>query len=226
MPVQLTKRRKPEPEQASPWPHRNHRRAGLGRSRHRRRRLRPRCLRLPAQCGRQDPLRCRHDLLRSKASADGSVTRARATIKPVMDGAMTKRSSSISPASRPDIERIAVSVTIYDAETRRQNFGMVSNAFIRVVNKADGTENRALRSVERCFRRDRHGLRRNLSTTRALQANGSSRRSVRVMRAALARWLSSSESTSAKTGGDKTWKCRTTGAGLRSPLWCAMSGSH
>ncbi|MGE7625082.1 TerD family protein [Viridibacillus sp. NPDC096237] len=32
------------------------------------------------------------------------------------------------------IERVAFTVTIHDAEARRQNFGMVSNAFIRVVN--------------------------------------------------------------------------------------------
>ena len=39
-----------------------------------------------------------------------------------------------------NIERIAFTVTIYDAETRRQNFGQVSNAFIRLVNESDGSE--------------------------------------------------------------------------------------
>lgn len=39
-----------------------------------------------------------------------------------------------------DIERIAFCVTIHDAESRRQNFGMVSNAFIRVVDDASGKE--------------------------------------------------------------------------------------
>ena len=33
-----------------------------------------------------------------------------------------------------DIERIAFTVTIYDADVRRQNFGQVSNAFIRIVD--------------------------------------------------------------------------------------------
>ena len=33
-----------------------------------------------------------------------------------------------------DVHRIAICVTIHDAEGRRQNFGMVSNAFVRVVN--------------------------------------------------------------------------------------------
>jgi tellurium resistance protein TerD len=39
-----------------------------------------------------------------------------------------------------DIQRIAVAVTIHDADNRRQNFGMVQNAFIRVVNDADNKE--------------------------------------------------------------------------------------
>ncbi|MDE5556437.1 MAG: TerD family protein [Ruminococcus sp.] len=33
-----------------------------------------------------------------------------------------------------NIEKIAFTVTIYDADNRRQNFGQVSNAFIRIVN--------------------------------------------------------------------------------------------
>ena len=40
----------------------------------------------------------------------------------------------------PEVERIIVAVSIYDADTRGQNFGSVRNAFIRVVNQADGTE--------------------------------------------------------------------------------------
>lgn len=39
-----------------------------------------------------------------------------------------------------DIERIAVVVTIHDAEVRKQNFGQVRNAFIRIVNDETGTE--------------------------------------------------------------------------------------
>ncbi len=39
-----------------------------------------------------------------------------------------------------NIEKIAFTVTIYDAETRHQNFGQVSNAFIRLVDEATGTE--------------------------------------------------------------------------------------
>lgn len=41
----------------------------------------------------------------------------------------------------PDtIERIAVVVTIYDAEKRKQNFGQVSNAYIRILDRASGSE--------------------------------------------------------------------------------------
>ena len=40
----------------------------------------------------------------------------------------------------PDITKVSFAVTIHDAEARRQNFGMVSNAFIRVVNDSGGAE--------------------------------------------------------------------------------------
>lgn len=39
-----------------------------------------------------------------------------------------------------DVEKIDFTVTIYDAETRAQNFGMVENAFIRIVNTETGEE--------------------------------------------------------------------------------------
>lgn len=39
-----------------------------------------------------------------------------------------------------NVEKIAFTVTIYEAEERRQNFGQVSNAFIRVVNESNNTE--------------------------------------------------------------------------------------
>ncbi len=39
-----------------------------------------------------------------------------------------------------NISKIDFTVTIYDSETRRQNFGQVSNAFIRIVNEATGEE--------------------------------------------------------------------------------------
>lgn len=39
-----------------------------------------------------------------------------------------------------DIDRIAFAVTIHEADQRRQNFGMVQSAFIRVVNEQDNVE--------------------------------------------------------------------------------------
>ena len=39
-----------------------------------------------------------------------------------------------------DVEKVAVAVTIHDAEARNQNFGQVSSAYIRCVNESNNTE--------------------------------------------------------------------------------------
>ncbi|MDR3204734.1 MAG: TerD family protein [Deltaproteobacteria bacterium] len=39
-----------------------------------------------------------------------------------------------------DVSRLSITVTIHEAEARRQNFGMVSNSFIRIVNQDGGQE--------------------------------------------------------------------------------------
>ena len=39
-----------------------------------------------------------------------------------------------------NLEKIAFTVTIYEAEQRHQNFGQVSNAYIRIIDEATGTE--------------------------------------------------------------------------------------
>jgi tellurium resistance protein TerD len=39
-----------------------------------------------------------------------------------------------------DVSKLVVGVTIHEAETRKQNFGMVNSAFIRVINQADNAE--------------------------------------------------------------------------------------
>jgi tellurium resistance protein TerD len=39
-----------------------------------------------------------------------------------------------------EVDKIVVTVSIYDAETRSQSFGQVRNAYIRVINQADGAE--------------------------------------------------------------------------------------
>ena len=43
-------------------------------------------------------------------------------------------------AMSQDVAKIVFAVSIYDADARRQSFGQVSNAFIRVVNAADDRE--------------------------------------------------------------------------------------
>ena len=53
------------------------------------------------------------------------------------DDEQIKVNLSLVPA---DIEKIAFSVTIYEADARGQNFGMVSNSFIRIYNEETGEE--------------------------------------------------------------------------------------
>lgn len=53
------------------------------------------------------------------------------------DDEQIKIDLSMVPAS---ITRIAFTATIYEAEARRQNFGQVNNAFIRIYNEENGEE--------------------------------------------------------------------------------------
>lgn len=53
------------------------------------------------------------------------------------DDESIKINLSIIPTT---VHKIAISVTIHDAENRGQNFGQVSNAFVRVVDEANGQE--------------------------------------------------------------------------------------
>lgn len=53
------------------------------------------------------------------------------------DDEQLKVNLSAVPAN---IQKIAFTVTIHEAEARKQNFGMVSNAFIRVVNEDSNQE--------------------------------------------------------------------------------------
>ena len=39
-----------------------------------------------------------------------------------------------------NVERVVITVTIHDAEQRSQNFGQVSNAYVRLVDEANGVE--------------------------------------------------------------------------------------
>lgn len=39
-----------------------------------------------------------------------------------------------------DVHKVAIGVTIHEADVRKQNFGMVSKAYVRVLNQADSKE--------------------------------------------------------------------------------------
>jgi len=72
-------------------------------------------------------------------STDGSVEHTGDNTSGAGEGDDESLKVDLSKVSA-DIQRIAITVTIHDAEARRQNFGMVSNAFIRVVNTLDSKE--------------------------------------------------------------------------------------
>lgn len=72
-------------------------------------------------------------------TADGSVAHGGDNRTGVGDG--DDESINVDLGKIPaDVQRIAVCVTIHEAEARRQNFGMVQNAFVRVVNAATNAE--------------------------------------------------------------------------------------
>lgn len=72
-------------------------------------------------------------------SSDGSVEHTGDNLTGEGDG--DDESIKIDLAALPaDVQRIAVTVTIHDFVARRQNFGAVSNAFIRVIDEATGRE--------------------------------------------------------------------------------------
>ena len=72
-------------------------------------------------------------------SADGSVEHTGDNRTGAGDGddEVLKVDLSRVPA---DVDKIAFTVTIHDAEGRKQNFGQVRNSFIRIVNEANGSE--------------------------------------------------------------------------------------
>jgi tellurium resistance protein TerD len=72
-------------------------------------------------------------------SADGSIVHSGDNKTGAGDG--DDESVNIDLANVPaDVDKIVLAVTIHDAETRRQNFGMVGKAFVRCINAAGGTE--------------------------------------------------------------------------------------
>ncbi len=75
----------------------------------------------------------------NKVSSDGSVTHAGDNTTGQGDGDDETVEIDLSKVP-PEVDKIAVCVTIHEAETRRQSFGQVSKAYIRVMNKAGGAE--------------------------------------------------------------------------------------
>jgi len=72
-------------------------------------------------------------------STDGSVTHSGDNTTGAGDGddETVTIDLSLVPA---DVDKIAICVTIHEGETRRQNFGMVSKAFVRCVNANGNAE--------------------------------------------------------------------------------------
>jgi tellurium resistance protein TerD len=92
-------------------------------------------------CTESGKVRGDHDFIfyNQLKSADGSVehTGDNLTGEGEGDDEAIKVDLSRVPA---EIQKVAVAVTIHDADNRKQNFGMVQNAFIRVVNDSDNKE--------------------------------------------------------------------------------------
>ena len=72
-------------------------------------------------------------------SADGSVVHAGDNTTGGGDGDDEKISVNLS-AVPSEVDKISVAVTIHEADARKQNFGMVSKAYIRCTNGDGGAE--------------------------------------------------------------------------------------
>lgn len=88
-----------------------------------------------------DKVRADNDMIfyNNKKSSDGSVEHMGDNTSGAGEG--DDEVVAVSLASVPaDVTKVAFTVTIHDAEARKQSFGQVSKAYIRVVNKADSKE--------------------------------------------------------------------------------------
>ncbi|WP_175952571.1 TerD family protein [Burkholderia sp. BCC0405] len=75
----------------------------------------------------------------NKKSADGSVEHLGDNRSGQGDGDDEQVNVKLTGLAA-DVKKLVFAVTIHDAEARKQSFGQVSNAYIRVVNKADSKE--------------------------------------------------------------------------------------
>ena len=92
-------------------------------------------------CGSNGKVRSNADFIfyNQARSADGSVVHQGDNRSGSGDGDDEVVEVQLSTLSN-DVEKVAFAVTIHDADTRRQNFGMVNNAYVRVINASDGKE--------------------------------------------------------------------------------------
>ncbi|KJV39444.1 MULTISPECIES: TerD family protein [Acinetobacter] len=91
--------------------------------------------------GANDKVRGEHDFIfyNQPRSPEGSVEHTGDNRTGAGDG--DDESLKIDLTRLPaDVQKIIFTVTIHDAEARRQNFGQVQNAFIRIVNNASQHE--------------------------------------------------------------------------------------
>ena len=91
--------------------------------------------------GANDKVRGEHDFIfyNQPRSPEGSVEHTGDNRTGAGDG--DDEAVKINLAKIPtDVQKIAITVTIHDAESRGQNFGQVQNAFIRVVNDQTNVE--------------------------------------------------------------------------------------
>jgi tellurium resistance protein TerD len=87
--------------------------------------------------------KCRNELdfifYNNLRSADGSVTHTGDNRTGEGDGDDEQIKVNL-PKVPSDVQKIAITVTIHDAENRHQNFGQIANAFVRLVNEDTGVE--------------------------------------------------------------------------------------
>lgn len=94
--------------------------------------------------GANDKVRGQHDFIfyNQPTSADGSVEHTGDNRTGEGDGDDESIKIDLTRVAA-DVQKIIVTVTIHDADARRQNFGQVQNAFVRVLN--DKSQNEIVR---------------------------------------------------------------------------------
>ena len=87
--------------------------------------------------------KCRSDLdfifYNNLQSSDGSVIHTGDNRTGEGDGDDEQIKIDLSKIPQ-DVQKVAITVTIHDADVRHQNFGQIANAFVRLVNEDTGVE--------------------------------------------------------------------------------------